>query len=66
MSIGCKEIIFSGHAVRRMFQRNLSADDVREVVEKGEIIAHYPDDVPYPSFLIFYYIQNRPIHGGNK
>jgi hypothetical protein len=49
----CREIIFSGHAVQRMFERAITATDVRAVIESGEIIADYPSDLPFPSsFLV--------------
>jgi len=44
-------VLFSGHAVRRMFERGLSKDDVLGIVRDGEVIADYPEDEPYPSYL---------------
>jgi len=29
---------------------------------QGEEVAAYPDDRPYPSYLVLYYINQRPIH----
>jgi len=58
----CKKLIFSGHAVQRMFERGISLADVREIVESGETLNEYPDDIPYPSKLILGYRGNRPIH----
>ena len=58
----CTEIIYSGHAVRRMFERNLVPAEVRTVIEQGEIIAHYPDDQPFPSLLLLGWNQGRPVH----
>ncbi len=65
----CKKLIFSGHAVQRMFERDISPADVREIIESGETINDYPDDSPYPSKLILGFMGNRPIHlvlGYNK
>jgi uncharacterized protein DUF4258 len=45
-----------------MFERSISPADVREIVESGEIINDYPDDIPYPSKLILGYAGKRPIH----
>ncbi len=39
-------IKFSGHAVRKMFARAVSIDDVTGLVRHGEIIKEYPDDQP--------------------
>lgn len=58
----CEQIVFSGHAIRQMFQRGLAEDDVLAVIHKGEVIIDYPDDFPYPSYLILGYAQKTPIH----
>jgi len=44
-------IVFSGHALRQMFARNIAVDAVKAVIDKGDVIASYPDDRPYPSEL---------------
>jgi hypothetical protein len=62
MTLKYREIIFSGHAVRRMFQRGLTTKEVQEVIEGGEIIADYPDDILFPSCLVLKRIKDRPIH----
>jgi len=58
----CRQIIFSGHAIRRIFERGIAVSGIREILRVGEIIADYPDDHPLPSFLILGLIDNRPIH----
>jgi hypothetical protein len=58
----CDRLIFSGHAVRRMFEREIPASSVRQVVAAGEIIAEYPDDSPYPSFLMLGHLAQRVLH----
>lgn len=50
------------HSFRRMFEREISPEDVLTVVKQGEIIKEYPDDKPYPSFLILKFVNNKPIH----
>jgi hypothetical protein len=45
-------LVFRVHAIQRMFQRQISKDDVRHVLETGDIIEEYLDDVPYPSRLV--------------
>lgn len=50
------------HSFRRMFEKEISPDDVLDVIRNGEIIQEYPDDKPYPSFLILKFVNNRPIH----
>ncbi len=54
--------IISNHARIRMFQRNISTEDVHKVVEAGEIIEHYPDDEPCPSALILGFVEKKPCH----
>ncbi len=57
-----KQLTFSGHAVRQMFHRGLSKDDIVAVVKNGQIIADYPNDKPYPSYLMLGIVNNKPIH----
>lgn len=58
----CAEVIFSGHAIRRMFERSLGRDAILEAVRGGEVIAEYPDDSPYPSCLVLGFVAGGPIH----
>ncbi len=58
----CIEIMFSRHAVQRMFERGIATKDVRAVIVGGKSIADYPDDKPLPSRLILGFVRNRPIH----
>ena len=62
MEITCKEIIFSGHAVQRLFERGLKAVQVQSIIESGEVIASYPGDQPLPSFLILGWVKDGPLH----
>jgi hypothetical protein len=56
------KLTFRVHAIQRMFERQISPEDIRSVVESGETIQKYPDDTPYPSRLILGWKQQRPIH----
>ena len=56
------KLTFRIHAIQRMFERQISPEDVRYVVESGETIQEYPDDTPYPSRLILGWKMQRPIH----
>ena len=60
MSVG--PLIFRVHAIERMFQRRISKDDVRHVLENGETIETYPHDTPYPSRLMLGWRSARPLH----
>lgn len=57
-----RQVIFSGHAAKRMFQRSISVDDVLQVLELGEVIEDYPNDFPYPSRLLLAQIAGRYLH----
>ena len=58
----CRRLLFSAHAIRRMFERRVGADEVRQVLQMGDIIATYPDDKPYPSCLLLGIVAGRPLH----
>jgi hypothetical protein len=57
-----QRLVFSGHAVKQMFQRRISRDEVKSVLAEGEVIAEYPDNRPYPSYLMLRVVNQRPIH----
>jgi len=58
----CKHLNFTGHAIQQMFQRKVTKDDVRKVLNDGEVISDYPDDKPYPSMLLLGFVRKRPVH----
>ena len=58
----CADIVFSGHAVRRMFEWHVGRDEVLRVVASGEAIAEYPDDTPFPSVLLLAIVEGRVLH----
>ena len=57
-----KKLVFRLHALQRMFQRDISNDDVKRTIESGEVIENYPNDEPYPSRLTLGFVDDRPIH----
>jgi hypothetical protein len=60
--MNCEQIIFSQHAVQRMFERGIQTNAIRAIIESGEVIGDYPDDQPFPSYLVLGYVEGRPIH----
>lgn len=58
----CREIWFSRHAIERMFERGIPPDWIRSAMESAEIIAEYPGDRPYPSYLLLGYREGHPVH----
>jgi len=55
-------LVFRVHAARRMVQRHVDEQAIRHVLRNGEVIEDYPDDIPYPSYLILGFCGARPIH----
>jgi hypothetical protein len=60
-----KRILYLPHAIRQMSRpdRMISPEEVRNVIEQGEIIEEYPNDQRGHSCLMFCYsIVDRPLH----
>jgi len=45
-----------------MFERGIRTNAIKAVIESGEVIGNYPDDKPFPSFLVLGWIESTPIH----
>ncbi len=58
----CSTVAFSGHAVRRMFERGLSETAILQVIAQGAVIEDYPHDTLYPSALLLGWIGPTPVH----
>lgn len=56
------KLVFRQHAIRRMFERGISVDDVERTLEAGTLIEDYPNDTPYPSGLWLGFAEGRPLH----
>jgi predicted neuraminidase len=50
------------HAIQRIFERDISEEDVQKTVLEGRVIESYPDDMPYPSILALGYTQKGVLH----
>ena len=61
-NVGPRRLVFRVHAIRRMFERQITPRDVRGVLETGELIEEYPNDTPYPSRLVLGWRGPRPLH----
>lgn len=55
------KITYRIHAIQRMFERSLSAEDMRFVLERGKTIETY-EDVDYPGRLLLGGRGKRPLH----
>lgn len=58
----CADVVFTGHATARLFERGLGKDDAVSVIHEGEVIQSYPDDRPYPSYLVLGRVKAGPVH----
>jgi hypothetical protein len=58
----CERLVFTGHAIQRMFERGIGKGDVQTVVAVGATIENYPRDTPLPSRLVLGFVGRRPIH----
>ncbi|MBI5838955.1 MAG: DUF4258 domain-containing protein [Chloroflexi bacterium] len=57
-----RPIVFRIHAIQRMFERRISEENVRQVLQSGEMIEDYSDEMPFPSGLMSGRRGNRPLH----
>jgi hypothetical protein len=57
-----RPIIFRIHAIQRMFERRVSEVDVRHVLQTGEMIEDYSDEMPHPGGLMSGRRGNRTLH----
>ena len=57
-----ESLVYRVHALQHMFERGITEEDVRHVLETGEVIERYPDDRPYPSRLVLGWREDRPLH----
>ena len=55
-------LVFRRHALERMAQRRVTVENVREIIDSGEVIRQYPDDLPFSSRLTAGWIGGRPLH----
>lgn len=55
-------IVYRIHAVQRMFERRISEENVQQVLQSGEMIEDYSDEMPFPSRLMLGRRGDRPLH----
>lgn len=56
------ELFFSRHALQRMFERDITFDEVEKTLHQGTIIQEYNDDRPFPSKLVSSVNNGKPLH----
>lgn len=58
-----KNIAVTEHARIRLYERNISIDDIVNGINTGEIIKQYEDDKPLPSCLVLgFSVKTEYIH----
>ena len=55
-------VIYRFHALKRMFERNISEEELLNVLNTGVVVEDYPTDQPYPSRLILGFCKKRALH----
>jgi hypothetical protein len=55
------KIIYPPYVLKRMIERGITVAEVRDVLEKGEVIEEYKADIP-PRYLMLGWSQKRPLH----
>lgn len=55
------QFVWRKHAAQRMMERSIAREEIIHCAQYGEIIESYPNDYPFPSFLV-YEILNEPLH----
>jgi hypothetical protein len=45
-----------------MFKRKISVEEIDIVLKNGRIIKSYPEDKPFPSYLVLGIANNRILH----
>ena len=57
------EFEFSRHAFRRVIERNISEQEIRDAGARAEVIENYPEDKYSPSALLLgFTAAGRPLH----
>ncbi len=61
-SVAAGSIEWQRHSLEKMFERNITRDQVIETILSGERVRDYPEDTPLPSALFLLFINTKPIH----
>ena len=57
------KIRWTNNAIIRLFQRNITQEDIQSAILNGEIIEEYENDYPYASCLVYgINIENKVLH----
>lgn len=56
------KILYRQHAVKRMYERGISEEEVEHAIASGIVIEHYPNDTPFSSALLLGHAGNKVLH----
>ena len=56
------KLVYRMDALKRMKQRHIDAEDIRDVVTAGEVIENYPNALPFPCRLVMGWCRSRCLH----
>lgn len=54
--------LISTHTRSKMFEKNITTDELIEIIKNDDVIEEYVDDFPCPSYLILGYFKTNPFH----
>ncbi len=54
-------LVFRAHTLRRMIERGISPEEIREALTDGEVIEEYAEE-PLPGRLVLADVGGRPLH----
>ncbi len=58
-----EKIRWTNHVTIRLFQRNITQNDIEKALLNGKIIEEYKNDYPYPSCLVYgINVNNEVLH----
>ncbi|MSQ33014.1 MAG: DUF4258 domain-containing protein [Dehalococcoidia bacterium] len=55
-------LVYSDHATRRMFERRIGAQDIRMLLESGEVAEEYEETKSLRSRLVVGRVSSRHLH----
>ncbi len=55
----CNELFFNLHIIERMVERDIDKKALVDVLNNGETIEKYPNDKPFPSFLLLGFMERH-------
>ena len=61
-AIRAGQIEWQRHAFERIVERGITRAEVLTALSSGELIEHYPNDLPFPSALFFHMREQAPLH----